>query len=112
MADKEVILMGYIAPITQFEYIQYANRTVNAEKQQKKDVQGVKPVMAVPFIQELEKQTAFVEKDEEEGKFRNRSNKIPVSNAVPSLKGKVPGPVLTRTNADLTGKGGIFSITI
>ena len=40
--------MGYIAPITPFDYIQYANRTVAATKR-KREIQAVSLVKAVPF---------------------------------------------------------------
>ena len=40
--------MGYIAPITPFDYIQYANRTV-AATQKKREIHAVSLVKAVPF---------------------------------------------------------------
>lgn len=48
--------MGYIAPVTQFDYIQYANRTVEAEGKVR-IVKGVAPIQPIRFNQVLEKES-------------------------------------------------------
>ncbi|MED3789978.1 hypothetical protein P4576_22660 [Peribacillus frigoritolerans] len=45
--------MGYIAPVTQFDYIQYANRTVEAAGKVR-IVKGAAPIQPIIFDQVLE----------------------------------------------------------
>ena len=40
--------MGYIMPITQFEYAQYANRMIAAEKEVVETIGGISPIC--PFF--------------------------------------------------------------
>lgn len=54
-------MMGYIAPVTQFEYIQYANRTVEAERKPR-IVDGTTPIQPIRFDQVLEDETKRSEK--------------------------------------------------
>ncbi|MED4694165.1 hypothetical protein [Peribacillus frigoritolerans] len=42
--------MGYIAPVTQFDYIQYANRTVEAAGKVR-IVKGAAPIQPIRFDQ-------------------------------------------------------------
>lgn len=44
--------MGYIAPVTQFDYIQYANRTVEAAEKVR-IVKGAAPIQPIRFNQVL-----------------------------------------------------------
>lgn len=48
--------MGYIAPVTQFDYIQYANRTVEAEGKVR-IVKGAAPIQPIRFDQVLERES-------------------------------------------------------
>ncbi|RFU63074.1 hypothetical protein [Bacillus sp. V59.32b] len=103
--------MGYILPVTQYEYIQYANRTVGAEKQPDKLVQGVMPIRPITFIQSMDKETENIEKDE------SIQNSKPLNTAsayfsVPSWKSKIPEHIITQTTAELTGKGGHVNVKI
>lgn len=47
--------MGYIAPVTQFDYIQYANRTVEAAGKVR-IVKGAAPIQPIRFDQVLERE--------------------------------------------------------
>ncbi|MEW5549539.1 hypothetical protein ABGT24_02960 [Peribacillus frigoritolerans] len=48
--------MGYIAPVTQFDYIQYANRTVEAAEKVR-IVKGAAPIQPIRFDQVLERES-------------------------------------------------------
>ncbi|MDM5310362.1 hypothetical protein [Peribacillus frigoritolerans] len=48
--------MGYIAPVTQFDYIQYANRTVEAAGKVR-IVKGAAPIQPIRFNQVLERES-------------------------------------------------------
>ncbi|UZD48133.1 hypothetical protein [Peribacillus frigoritolerans] len=48
--------MGYIAPVTQFDYIQYANRTVEAAEKVR-IVKGAAPIQPIRFNQVLERES-------------------------------------------------------
>ncbi|MFJ7365115.1 hypothetical protein ACIQWQ_13550 [Peribacillus frigoritolerans] len=48
--------MGYIAPVTQFDYIQYANRTVEAAEKVR-IVKGTAPIQPIRFDQVLERES-------------------------------------------------------
>jgi hypothetical protein len=100
--------MGYILPVTQYEYIQYANRTVTVEKQPQKLVQGVQPIRPVTFMQELEKETGNVERDKPLQPSQ-LTEAIPAYLSRQSLKSKVPEHIITQTAYALTGKGGYFN---
>ncbi|MDO7486484.1 hypothetical protein ACIQYG_06525 [Peribacillus sp. NPDC096622] len=52
--------MGYIAPVTQFDYIQYANRTVEAAGKVR-IVKGTTPIQPIRFDQVLERERESVE---------------------------------------------------
>ncbi|MBT2603817.1 hypothetical protein J7E55_12410 [Bacillus sp. ISL-53] len=52
--------MGYIAPVTQFDYIQYANRTVEAAGKVR-IVKGAAPIQPIRFDQVLERERESVE---------------------------------------------------
>jgi hypothetical protein len=47
--------MGYIAPVTQFDYIQYANRTVEAAGKVR-IVKGAAPIQPILFNQVLKRE--------------------------------------------------------
>ncbi|TDL89948.1 hypothetical protein E2R55_11450 [Vibrio vulnificus] len=48
--------MGYIAPVTQFDYIQYANRTVEAAGKVR-IVKGAAPIQPIRFNQVLKRES-------------------------------------------------------
>ncbi|WHY57896.1 hypothetical protein [Peribacillus simplex] len=48
--------MGYIAPVRQFDYIQYANRTVEAAEKVR-IVKGTTPIQPIRFDQVLERES-------------------------------------------------------
>jgi hypothetical protein len=48
--------VGYIAPVTQFDYIQYANRTVEAAEKVR-IVKGAAPIQPIRFDQVLERES-------------------------------------------------------
>ncbi|MEY8753491.1 hypothetical protein AB9M93_02710 [Peribacillus frigoritolerans] len=48
--------MGYIAPVTQFDYIQYANRTVEAAEKVRIG-KGAAPIQPIRFNQVLERES-------------------------------------------------------
>jgi hypothetical protein len=48
--------MGYIAPVTQFDYIQYANRTVEAAEKVR-IVKGAAPIQPIRINQVLERES-------------------------------------------------------
>ncbi|WP_340373070.1 hypothetical protein [Peribacillus sp. FSL E2-0218] len=52
--------MGYIAPVTQFDYIQYANRTVEAAEKVR-IVKGTTPIQPIRFTQVLEEEMGSFE---------------------------------------------------
>ncbi|MFB5934319.1 hypothetical protein ACE8FZ_13560 [Peribacillus frigoritolerans] len=52
--------MGYIAPVTQFDYIQYANRTVEAVGKVR-IVKGAAPIQPIRFDQVLGRERESVE---------------------------------------------------
>jgi hypothetical protein len=52
--------MGYIAPVTQFDYIQYVNRTVEAAGKVR-IVKGVAPIQPIRFDQVLERERESLE---------------------------------------------------
>lgn len=101
--------MGYILPVTQYEYIQYANRTVAAEKQPDKFIEGVKPIRPITFIQSMDKE---LENIEDRGSIQSSKplNTASAYSSMPSLKSKVPEQIITQMTAELTGKGGQFNV--
>ncbi len=62
--------MGYIGPITPFDYIQYANRTVEAARKKKK----IQAVSMVPTVQ------SYVDESKWIGKLCKRTGQIGLEN--------------------------------
>ena len=99
--------MGYIAPITQFDYIQYANRT--AESGEKvRIVDGTTPIQPIRFDQVLQNEAERFEQYEPFGDRGTKAEKkleaVPESPAALQLK--------TELTAQMTGKGGYFNEVI
>ncbi|MEY9865923.1 hypothetical protein ABIE66_001302 [Peribacillus sp. B2I2] len=93
--------MGYIAPLTQFDYIQYANRTLEvAEKV--RIVEGTTPIQPIRFDQVLEEEKGSFE-GFDQVQYRNRERTY---GAVTYKNQKGISEELT---AEMTGKGGYFN---
>ena len=95
--------MGYISPVTQYEYIQYTNRTIEAEKVAKNTHFRFTPVQPVKFHHKNEEQDMFDERIEEDN-FQISSNR--------SYKKYVPVDVVEKTAADVTGIGQFINESI
>ncbi|MBK5481529.1 hypothetical protein JFV29_06210 [Peribacillus sp. TH16] len=54
--------MGYIAPVTQFDYIQYANRIVKAAENVR-NVKGTAPIQPIRYNQVMEDVTGRFKKN-------------------------------------------------
>ncbi|KMY49119.1 hypothetical protein [Peribacillus loiseleuriae] len=100
--------MGYIIPITQFEYLQYANRTVAAAKCSVKSIGGISSIFPLPLFQHLNQdkdkqiENIITSKSETKKALINPQNSS-------SYKMQVPEYVVEQIIADLTGKGGFFN---
>ncbi|PLT33903.1 hypothetical protein [Bacillus sp. V5-8f] len=103
--------MGYILPITQFEYIQYANRTVSADKLPQKVVEGVNPIMPITFMEELDRQTSALEKNEPLPAKRETKS-LPAVFMNHPIKNRIPEHLISKTQSELTGKGAYINQTI
>jgi hypothetical protein len=88
--------MGYISPVTQYEYIQYTNRTIAAEKLAKDTITRFKPVQPIKFHRKDE------ERSLQEGEigtddYQFSSNRM--------FKKYVPMDVVEKTATEVTGIG-------
>ncbi|KRF62695.1 hypothetical protein ASG99_23520 [Bacillus sp. Soil768D1] len=54
--------MGYIAPVTQLDYIQYANRIVKAAENVR-NVKGTAPIQPIRYNQVMEDETGRFKKN-------------------------------------------------
>jgi hypothetical protein len=101
--------MGYIAPITHYEYIQYANRTEAAEKEGSKAVEGLKPVFHLDGYSQMMDEREKQEQNEDGEKVRDaeikatrkwgtRANYQPLINQVPDY-------IVEQTFMEMTGRG-------
>lgn len=98
--------MGYIAPVTQFEYIQYANRTVEAEKKPR-IVDGTTPIQPILFDQVLEDETKRSEK------FDQVINKNQDRLTSPGMyKNHLVMRAKDKLTVEITGKGGYVNAMI
>lgn len=100
--------MGYIAPVTQYEYIQYANRTIESEKRTVRQVTGTEPIFPVSFDRQLnmalqrnQVQPAKTQKAEEDRRIHSGS----LTAAAPVLKKELSAGFIERKAAEVTGKG-------
>ncbi|MGE7602068.1 hypothetical protein ACQKL5_06105 [Peribacillus sp. NPDC097675] len=92
--------MGYIAPITQFEYIQYANRTIEAERKPR-IVDGTTPIQLIRFDQVLEDETKRSEKFDQ---FTNMNQDV--SSGTGRYKNHLIMKAHEEIQVEMTGKGG------
>lgn len=98
--------MGYIAPVTQFEYIQYANRTVEAEKKPR-IVDGTTAIQPIRFDQVLEDETKRSEK------FDQVINRSQDKSTGPGMyKNHLVIRAKEKLTVEITGKGGYVNAMI
>ena len=95
--------MGYISPVTQYEYLQYATRTVEAEKVAKNTVFRFKPVQPVKFHQRDEQQDSLNESVDMDN-FQFQSNH--------RYKNFIPTEIVKKTVTDVTGIGQFINESI
>lgn len=100
--------MGYIIPITQFEYIQYANRTVAAKKCSVKSMGSISPILPLPSFQHLNQDKDKQIENMISPKSETKKALINPQKSSP-YKMQVPAYVVEQITADLTGKGGLFN---
>ncbi|CAH0208837.1 hypothetical protein SRABI96_02119 [Peribacillus sp. Bi96] len=94
--------MGYIAPVTQFDYIQYANRTIEAAEKVR-IVNGTTPIQPIRFDQVLEERGSFEEFKQVQ--YHNRERRDGAS----TYKIQIGRKVHQEITAEMTGKGGYFN---
>ncbi len=89
--------MGYISPVTQYEYIQYTNRTIAAEKLAKDTIARFKPVQPIKFHRKDE------ERDLHDGDIGTDDDYQFSSKRM--FKKYVPMDVVEKTATEVTGVG-------
>ncbi|MFE4140492.1 hypothetical protein ACFX4I_01305 [Peribacillus sp. YIM B13472] len=89
--------MGYIAPVTQFDYIQYANRTVEAAEKVR-IVKGTDPIQPIRFDQVLERESIG-------GLLRIQDNDRVSTYGAVTYKYQMGMRVSEDSSAGMTGKG-------
>ena len=93
--------MGYISPITQYEYIQYTNRTIEAEKVSKNMISRFKPVQPIKFQHKSEEHDEN-NRDIYSNDYQFSSNHI--------YKRYVPKELVEKTATEVTGIGQFLSL--
>ncbi|SFB98447.1 hypothetical protein SAMN05443252_101309 [Bacillus sp. OV322] len=103
--------MGYIMPITQYEYIQYASRTAAAEEEQPiRAVSGVAPVRPINFYGELQKEIeGSAEKSASQISRESKNLQLP---HFAHYKSSVPREIIEQAATELTGKGWFVNQTV
>ncbi|WP_409304689.1 hypothetical protein [Peribacillus sp. SCS-155] len=101
--------MGYIMPVTTYQYMQYANRTAEAEKAPLINIQGIKPIAPVlTFEEHLEAQ--YKKHEQSDQAIRNVPIlTMPVEKPLSNFKRHIPAKLIEQTSAELTGKGRVFN---
>jgi hypothetical protein len=97
--------MGYIAPITHYNYLQYANRTESENKKTSPFVQGVNAIIPVKF---------YTQTDEWEDQPRDETPQEEPKRKFPfyiqnKYKKQVEAKIIQKTTAEITGKGRLFN---
>ncbi len=95
--------MGYIAPVTQFDYIQYANRTIEAAENVR-IVKGTTTIQPVRFDQVLER-----ERESFEGLHQMKDNNRESTYGAGTYKYQMGIRVSKEITAEITGKGRFFN---
>ncbi|WHX68233.1 hypothetical protein QNH26_06440 [Peribacillus frigoritolerans] len=93
--------MGYIAPVTQFDYIQYANRTVEAAGKVR-IVKGAAPIHPIRFDQVLERER---ERESVEGLNQIQDNVRVSAYGAGTYQHEMGRSVRKDLTAGMTGKG-------
>ena len=88
--------MGYMVPFTQFEYVQYTNRTVCAESLSRNNIPVSKRVQPIQFLRKSE--TSF-DMENKEGHESRKGNRISAQ-------------TVDRTMSDITGQGKYINLTV
>lgn len=91
--------MSPIMPITQFEYIQYTNRTVAAESFKKNGITGFRSVQPVPSLRR-----------NQSGVFFDAKNREDVIYPLQSLNTGSQNPYISES--DLTGVGKLIDVSV
>jgi hypothetical protein len=95
--------MGYIAPVTQFDYIQYANRTIEAAENVR-IVKGTTPIQPVRFDQVLKS-----ERGSFEGLHQIKGNNRESTYGAGTYKYQMGMRVSEEITAEMTWKGRFFN---
>ena len=95
--------MGYIIPVTHYDYIQYTNRTVGAEKSAKHTISRFLPVQPIKFHRKSEERNTFNETSLSTD-FQLSSQRL--------YKRAVPTEIVEKTAVEVTGIGQFFNESI
>ncbi|MED3996192.1 hypothetical protein P4647_16270 [Peribacillus frigoritolerans] len=95
--------MGYIAPVTQFDYIQYANRTVEVAGKVR-IVKGAAPIQPIRFDQVLERERER-ERESVEGLNQIQDNVRVSAYGAGTYQLEMGRSVRKDLTAGMTGKG-------
>ncbi|GAA1378131.1 hypothetical protein [Peribacillus frigoritolerans] len=95
--------MGYIAPVTQFDYIQYANRKVEAAGKVR-IVKGAAPIQPIRFDQVLERERER-ERESVEGLNQIQDNVRVSAYGAGTYQHEMGRSVRKDLTAGMTGKG-------
>ncbi|MGG4267283.1 hypothetical protein [Peribacillus simplex] len=98
--------MGYIAPVTQFDYIQYANRTLGA-KEKVRIVKGTKPIQPIRFDQVLEEEMESFE-GFDQVQYHNRERTYGAG----AKENQMGIRTSEESTAEMTGKGWYFNESV
>ncbi|MCK1992826.1 hypothetical protein GW626_05955 [Peribacillus muralis] len=94
--------MGYIVPVTQFDYIQYANRTVEAAGKVR-IVEGTTPIQPIRFDQVMQEKMARFQEYDSGHHHHERTE------GAATYKMQMDMRATNRLTASMTGKGGHFN---
>ncbi|WP_108670007.1 hypothetical protein [Peribacillus acanthi] len=97
--------MGYIAPVTHYDYLQYAKRIDSGNKKPLPFVQGVNAILPVKFYTQTDE---WVDETHEETPKEEPKRKFPffIQN---KYKKQVESETIQKTAAEITGKGRLFN---
>ncbi|RFU69220.1 hypothetical protein D0469_10205 [Peribacillus saganii] len=102
--------MGYIIPFTHYDYIQYTNRSVEADQRTNRPVPGIHNIQPVNFNHYIKEQ---IDETEAEPKIEKKKEAVrDYSFMFDSSKKTVAQEIIYRTTAEMTGKGGNFNTVV
>jgi hypothetical protein len=104
-------IMGYIAPVTRYDYLQYAKRTeTDGEKKPFQFVQGLRPVLPVKYHRISEDQEDKDDEAREEAHLKNPKQKTKLPYIIQNkYKKAMQAELVQKTAAEITGKGRLFN---